>query len=147
MAIILNFNPIVFFGRKKEMPATVEGRWILTDYKWVHTDRVRSFTDGGYLSFSSSDSEYYLHFSKGYQCYLNAPVSAVFMDSPKQGGKYSVNVHKNEIIIKVDKQTVKFSLLCLTNDTMQLYWTDGGKNFTIEEFFIFTRDKSPSVEY
>lgn len=139
MAIILDFNPIEFFGRKKVQPATIEGRWILTDYKWVQTDRVNNSTSGGYASFSAYDSEYYMEFRQGFECSLQLPSSAVLEDSYDKKGHYSLNVNKNAVSIRLDKQIIKFALLCLTDDTMQLYWTDGDKQLTTEEFFIFTR--------
>ncbi len=145
MAIILNFNPVLLKKRRKETSVSIEGRWILTDYKWVHTDRVDGSTGGGYMSFSPSDSEYHACFSQGFKCELYTPASAVFDDSDSAGGtmgKYSLNVNRNEITFKLEGQTVRFSVLCLTNDTLQLYWTNGDKKLTIEDFFIFTRDKS-----
>ena len=141
MAIILNFNPIELFRLKKGQPVTIEGRWILTDYKWVQTDRVNGTNSGGYASFSAYDSEYYMEFRQGFECTLQLPSSAGFEDSYDVKGNYSLNVNKNAVSIRLDGQTVRFSLLCLTNDTMQLYWTDGDKQLTMEEFFIFTRKK------
>ncbi len=140
VAIIQNFNPKMFFSRKRgEKPVTVEGRWILTDFKWVHTDRVNNITDGGYASFSMYDSEYYMKFSQGFHCLLHVPASAVFEDDTEVMGRYSFNLNKSELSIRLDNQTARFSVLCLTQETMQLYWTDGEKELTMEEFFIFTR--------